>query len=450
MDPESSLVFAGIAVCFLLLAFTSAVDAAFSAISRHRLNAMGDSSRSRRITYLLDDPYRFKVAVLLINTVSIVVATALTMYVSRSFALEWRIGVLGLLLLLMLFFGEAMPKALALRSPSQTAALLSAPMVAIAWLLWPLITVFDLSTRPLAGLLSGQRVGRSPLVTEEELRLLVNVSQEEGLIEADERQMIEGIFSFGDTLVREVMVPRVDVVAIEAGTTIDEALDIIISNGHSRLPVYDETIDQIVGILHIKNLLPALRRGQHDMPLDDILRETYFVPETMKVDVLLQELRNRNTHLAVVVDEYGGTAGLITIEDLVEEIVGDIRDEYDNDEEPSFQEVEPGELIADARVLLDDINTRYNLALTSEDADRLGGLVYEHLGRVPTVGDVIELPNGITITVLSIEGLSARRLRLRYPPESDSDGEMAQRAAVAARGGAEEEPEAQGNGHERY
>jgi CBS domain containing-hemolysin-like protein len=415
LDPESSLYAIGIALCLVLLAFTSAVDAALTAISRHRLSALQEegSPRATVVARLLADPYRFKAAILVLNAATIITATAFTLRLSDSLAVGWRVGALALLLLLIVVFSEALPKALAIGNPSRAAYLLAGPMSLLARLLWPLIALISLITSPLIRLLSGQSLPQFPLVTEEELRLLVNVGEEEGLIEPDEREMIEGIFSFGDTVVREVMVPRVDIVALAETASLQEALEIVIAHGHSRIPVYRETIDQIVGILYAKDLLPGLRAGQSSLSLIGLLRPPHFVPETMKVDALLKDLQARKVHLAIVVDEYGGTAGLATIEDLLEEIVGEIQDEYDV-EEPSVQFVGEGELLADARVLLHDLNDLTGLHLDSEESDRLGGLVFERLGRVPKVGDQVHLDDGVTITVLSIEGLRPRQLRLTY------------------------------------
>jgi CBS domain containing-hemolysin-like protein len=278
----------------------------------------------------------------------------------------------------------------------------------------------ELFTRPFIRVASGQAAPQMPLVTEEELRLLVNVSEEEGLIEPDEREMIEGIFSFGDTTVREVMIPRVDIVALEETASIDEALNVIIAKGHSRIPVYRETIDHIVGILYAKDLLLWLRSGQREAPIGSLLRTAHFVPDTMKVDALLKDLQTRKVHLAIVVDEYGGTAGLVTIEDVIEEIVGEIQDEYDVDEQP-ITELGAGDLEVDARVPIDDINDLTGLRLTSEESDRIGGIVFERLGRVPKVGDTVHLDGDVTITVLSMDGLRLRRLRLQYrlPQENE-------------------------------
>ena len=407
-------------LCLVVLAFTSAADAALSAISRHRLNLLQEegSSRAMLVTRLLDDPYRFKASILLINAAMIITATAFTQRLTRGLAAGWRLGALALLLALILVFSEAFPKALALRNPIQAAQLLARPMALLGWVLAPLFSLISVALGPLMRALSGQNISKLPLVTEEELRLLVNVGEEEGLIEPDEREMIEGSFSFGDTVVREVMIPRVDIVALDATASLEETLELVVAHGHSRIPVYQETIDQITGILYAKDLLPWLRADQAEGSIADLLRAPYFVPEMMKVDALLRDLQARKVHVAIVVDEYGGTAGLVTIEDLLEEIVGEIQDEYDV-EEPSLRFVGEGELITDARVLLHDLNDVTGLHIESEESDRIGGLVYERLGRVPKVGDEVQIGDQATITVLSVEGLRPRQLRLTYQPSRE-------------------------------
>ncbi len=425
MDPESSLILIGITLCLVLLAFTSAVDTAMSAISRHRLNMLQEegASRAERVARLLSDPYRFKATVLLVNAGAIVTATAFTQLLTADLPVGWRFGALALLLLLILVLCEVLPKALVMRNPAGAAQALAGPMGLLTVLLWPVIGLIGFAVGPIARALSGHAGDKLPLVTEEELRLLVNVGEEEGLIEPDEREMIEGIFSFGDTVVREVMVPRVDIVSLDERASLDEALDLVTTHGHSRIPVYHETIDQIAGILYAKDLLPWLRLASRSPssgipPWASLLRLPHFVPETMKVDALLKDLQARKVHMAIVVDEYGGTAGVATIEDLLEEIVGEIQDEYDA-EEPSVRFVNDGELIADARVLLDDLNDATGLHVVSDESDRIGGLVYERLGRVPKVGDEVQLDDGVQITVLSVDGLRPRQLRLTYQPQGD-------------------------------
>jgi len=422
-DPEPSLYLIGLGLCFLLLAFTSAADAAFTAISRHRLNIIlndGGSRARRAVSRLIDDPYRFKSTIIFLNAAATISITAVTLKLSAGLLLWQQVLSLGLLLLAMLVVSEVVPKALAVRNPDATAKALAVPLSALARLLWPLISLLNLLTRPLFVLLSGRTAHPAPLVTEEELRLLVNVGEEEGLIEQEERAMIEGVFAFGDTLVREIMVPRVDIVALERSTPLSRSLDVVVARGHSRIPVYDESLDTIVGILYAKDLIPALRDGGVTT-IENLLRPAYFVPETMRVNALLEDMQRRKTHMALIVDEYGGTSGLATIEDLVEQIVGEIQDEYDT-EDPSVQPAGDGVFIVDARVPIDDINDLLGTALRSDSADRIGGLVYEQLGRIPRPGDQIMLEEA-EVTVQSVKGVRAQRLRVarRAPVEEEGD-----------------------------
>lgn len=411
--PEPGLLLLGVGLCLLVLAFTSAVDTAFSALSRHRLHALlhdRGPRTQRAIATILDHPDRFKTTLLVLHSSPMITATGLTLSAAFAYGPTTVAGALAALLLAVIAVGELVPRALAMRNPPATAALLAGPMAALTLLLLPLIALLNLLLHPLYRLLSGQQPPTAPLVTEEELRLLVNVGEEEGLIEHDERAMIEGVIAFGDTLLREIMVPRVDIVAIEHDASLAQALDLVSASGYSRIPVYAETLDNLVGIIYAKDLIPALRDGAYNLPISSVLRPAHFVPETMKVNVLLQDLQRRKVHMAIIVDEYGGTAGLATIEDMIEEIVGEIQDEYDT-EEPSLQTVGAGVYVVDARILIHDLNDRLGLALRSEAAERVGGLIYERLARVPRVGDEVELP-GALATVLAVKGVRAMQLRI--------------------------------------
>ena len=420
-DPEPIVALIGVGLCLLMLAFTSAVDAAFTAISRHRLNQLlseGGNRSRRAVSRLIDDPYHFKSTIIFLNTSSLIIATALTLSLSSGRG-AWSIPAsLGALFLGALVIGEIIPKALAVRNPHGTALLLAGPMSMLSILLWPLIALVNFPTRPLYRLLSGKDAPPAPLVTAEELRLLVNVGEEEGLIEHEERAMIEGVIAFGDTLLREIMVPRVDIVGLELNTTLGKAMDVVSASGHSRIPVYNDTLDTIVGILYAKDMIPALRNGSAEMPIKELLRPPHYVPETMKMHALLEDLQRRKVHMAIIVDEYGGTAGLATIEDLIEQIVGEIQDEYDTGD-PSVQPLSNDEYIVDARVLIADINELLGLELESENAERIGGLVYERLGRVPRVGDELTLDDAV-VTVLAAKGVRAQKLRIVRRTSADA------------------------------
>ncbi|HEX6290752.1 MAG TPA: hemolysin family protein [Herpetosiphonaceae bacterium] len=425
MDPGPTIELLGLVLCFALTAISSAADAALSAISRHRLNSLLAEGRPRAhvIAHLLNDPARLKATTLTLDTFAKCGATALVLALIVNTPTLWqRLAIVVAVLLVLLIIGEALPKLIATTHPDRTALLLARPLSFLSILVSPITAIVALVATPFARML-GTQPG-TPLVTEEELKLLVNVGEEEGLIEKEEREMIEGILIFGDTLVREVMVPRIDIAGLEADSSISRALDFALSEGHSRIPVYEETIDRVIGILYVREMLPLLRDGRLDVPIRELLRPVYFVPETMKVDDLLRNLKSRKVHLAIVVDEYGGTAGLVTIEDLLEEIVGEIQDEYDV-EEPLVQHLATDTWIVDARVSLDDLNAETGLNLETDEGDSVGGLVYEKLGTIPRVGDSVDVGD-VTITVQSVQGLRPEKLQLvlhtREPEEAVIQG----------------------------
>jgi len=262
-------------------------------------------------------------------------------------------------------------------------------------------------------------------ITEYELRNWVDQGASEGSLEQGERRMIYSIFQFGETLCREIMVPRIDMLALEINTALEDALRALKDSGHSRLPVYEDTIDNIVGVLYAKDLLLVYpQEGQTLASLRDMLRPAYFVPEAKKVDELLDEMQARRIHIAIVIDEYGGVAGLVTLEDIVEEIVGEIRDEYDQGEEQLYTEVAPGEYIFNARIDLDDFNEIMGTHLDKDIADSLGGLIYGLVGRIPNGGETIEI-EGLQLTVEAISGRRIRKVRARKIGTPATPGEPA-------------------------
>jgi CBS domain containing-hemolysin-like protein len=244
-------------------------------------------------------------------------------------------------------------------------------------------------------------------VTEDELKSWAEDAQPEGTLEHGERQMIYSIFHFGDTLAREIMIPRIDIFALETGTSVEDAIAALNSSGHSRVPVFEETIDNVVGLLYAKDLLSVHLQGQKVASLSSMLRPAYFVPEAKKVDELLREMQARSVHMALVVDEYGGIAGLVTLEDIVEEIVGEIRDEYDQSEEQLYEKVSDEEYLFHGRIDLDDFNSVMGANLPKLVADTLGGFIYSQIGRVPVGGETIEVDH----LLLTVEQISGRRIR---------------------------------------
>jgi CBS domain containing-hemolysin-like protein len=257
---------------------------------------------------------------------------------------------------------------------------------------------------------------------ENELRLLVESVEDARQLEADEREMIAGVFGMSARPVREVMVPRIDVISHSREATLGEILDRIVSTGYSRIPIVAESIDDVVGLVYAKDVLRALRAGTLEDAAEPIARQPYFVPDTKKVDELLQDLQQKRVHMAIVVDEYGGTAGIVTIEDLLEEIVGEIRDEYDDHEELPIERVSERECLVDARVSIRDLNEALDVHLDLEEFDTLGGLVYHQIGNVPIEGDEVRV-DGCLVTVLTTQGRRLKKLRVQVIGHGERDGE---------------------------
>lgn len=260
-------------------------------------------------------------------------------------------------------------------------------------------------------------------VTEDELKTLVDAGQEEGVFEQGERQMIFSIFQLRETLAREIMVPRIDMLVLDVLTPLADAVDTLLQSGHSRVPVFEETVDNTLGLLYVKDLLRVWRTGGQLNSLRDLLRPAYFVPEAKKVDELLTELQAQRIHMAIVVDEYGGVAGLVTLEDIVEEIVGEILDEYDQAEEAPYQVLKTGEHIFLGRVDLDDFNEIMSSNLPSDEADTIGGFMYSRIGRVPEVGEKVK-EDTLLLTVEQVSGRRIRKVRAQWLlPEADGGEE---------------------------
>ncbi len=276
----------------------------------------------------------------------------------------------------------------------------------VASFLNAILAPFTLLMVALGGLFNRPLDITSPIL-ENALRTWAQDGHNEGGLEQGERKMIYSIFQFGDTFAREIMIPRIDITALEITTPLTKAIDILIKTGHSRVPVYDEAIDNIIGMLYAKDLLQVKDQPNTLASFRQRLRPTYFVPETKKVDELLTEMQTRHIHVAIVVDEYGGVAGLVTLEDIMEEIVGDIQDEYDQAEEQIYQQITPDEYLFQGKISLDDFNDIMDAHLEKDDADTLAGFIFSHIGRVPTGGESVVMPD----LVLTVEQVSGRRIR---------------------------------------
>jgi CBS domain containing-hemolysin-like protein len=405
----------------------------------------GDSGRAKQTLRLLDrDDEVLLLQQLLSLFVAMVFAGILVEVVGVSMAeaiqqqgIEESLSkglVFPLLLLpsaLVIFFvGHQLPVAV-VSGREDSAALVVTPLVsALLYLLHPLLSLIQRFSHSIGSRLGGD--GNPGRLTEEEIKTLVSEGSEEGVIEDDEKTMIYSVFKLGDTLVRELMVPRTDIIAISTQASLQQALETIITAGHSRIPVYDGDIDTIKGILYAKDLLPFWLEQRQECHLTDVIRAPYYVPAYKKADELMDEFRRRKTHLAIVNDEYGSTTGLVTLEDLLELIVGDIQDEYDFYEESAYQSVNESDYLLQAWIDLDDLNELLDIALSTDDNDTLGGYIFSELGQIPKVGakiisqgyefEIVSLKDERRIQQVLAHKLSASEVELEtmLPEKSDS------------------------------
>ncbi|MGH7609025.1 MAG: hemolysin family protein [Candidatus Dormibacteria bacterium] len=425
-------------LALVVAGLSATAETSLTSVSRLKIRARraeGDR-RAALIERLHRDPGGYLGTILVTNTLAVVIASsAATLLAERRLgtgAALWSALALSILVLL---FCELGPKTYALQHNEGVARVLARPVAGLTSALRPLLLVLTWVSSLVFRVLPGQGGRRTPFLSEDELKELVSASQQEGVVEEEEREMIHGVLEMTDKPVREVMVPRVQMVALAAEASLEDAISEIKTQGHSRIPVYEETVDNITGVLYAKDLLGAATGGGgQPARVGELARPATFVPEAKHLGELLQEMQLAKTHLAMVVDEYGGTAGLVTIEDLLEEIVGPIRDEYDRDEPEEIQLIAPAEALASASVSLDDVNDVLHLKLEGEDFDSLGGLVYAHLGRIPAVGDEVSTGDGVTITVEAIERRAIRTVRLRRdrPFEVALPGEGGEPGSAAA------------------
>jgi putative hemolysin len=401
--------------CTILSALASGTETAMTSIGRLRIRHLAEEgSRSAAVLQRLhQDPNRFLSTVLVVNTVALIVAGSTATLIGQallpqSWGLAGDLAVSFALSIALLIFAEVTPKTLAIRNAERIALLAARPVEALASLLGPVLWFITLVAR----LLTGGRGAHNPYVTEEELMTILSVSEEQGVIEEEEREMIHGIIEIGDKSVREVMVPRPDVTAVEKGASLEEITRIFNQYKHTRLPVYENDIDHIIGLIHVKDLLLHFARGQKTFDINRMMRRIERTPETKKVDELLHDMQTLKVHMMVVVDEYGGTAGIVTLEDVLEEIVGEIRDEYDTAEEEPVRIVSEREALVDARYPMDELNQELDLGIEeSDEYDSVGGYVVTQLGRIPEAGESFS-NDGVKWTVDEVNGSRLIRLRL--------------------------------------
>lgn len=394
----------------LAAAFFAASEAALVSISRLRARTMLERGikRAAAVLDLVDDRNRFLTSTLIANTIVLLAADSLATYLFIRAGVAYPALVSTVVMtVVLLLFGEILPKTVAVADSERWALRLAPAMKSIAYFLTPLIRTFlfltNILLRPF-----GIKHAPNIFVTEDDIRALVNVGVEQKVLEEQEREMIHSIIEFGDTIVREVMTPRPNVIAVAISDSPRRALDVVIAEGYSKLPVYEETKDDIVGVVHDRELLIALANGTlSTTPLRDLMRPITHVPENKKIAELLREMQRLKFSMAIVVDEYGGTAGLVTMEDLLEEIVGEIRDEHDEDEQEALRILNDDEAVVDAGVNIEDVNAKLGTKLPHEEFETIGGYTVGLFGRLPNEGEEIEAYGH---TRLKVERMRGRRI----------------------------------------
>ena len=373
-----------------LSAFFSSSETAMMAVNKIRIRNLADAglSSAQTLMKVLDNQPKMLSAILIGNNIVNISASSLsTIVVTRAFG-DMYVGVgTGILTLLVLIFGEITPKTSATLYSETMALRFAKPIYMIMQVLTPVIFIVDKLSQGVLRLLHVDPNKKQDAITEDELRTIVEVSHEEGVIESDEKKMIYNVFDFGDSVAKDIMVPRIDMTFIDVNATFSEVIEVFREVKYTRYPVYEETTDNVIGIINIKDLL--LTENQKKFCIRDYLREPLYTYEFKKTAELMVELRKTQNNIAIVLDEYGATAGLITLEDMLEEIVGEMRDEYDEDEEDLIRRIGPREYVVEAAMKLDDLNDQLGLDLESEDYDSIGGFIIGLLDHLPEEGEEV-------------------------------------------------------------
>ena len=410
-----------IIILIIINAFFSASEMAIVSVNKAKIALLAneeDNKKAQGLLKLLEEPSKFLATIQVGITLagflaSASAATSLSRPLAK-FLEDLKVPAstqLALLIVtiilsyLTLVLGELFPKRLALQNSESIAMLAAKPIALVSKVTLPFVKVLTFSTNILMKIFGIDTNNIEEKVSKEEIRMMIDVGEENGVLNQTEKEMIDGIFEFDDTLAREVMTPRIDVFAIDVNTPIDKIVEDISSEQYSRVPVYEYDIDNVIGILYMKDLFPRVIKGDLDeKTLRSILRPAYFVPETKNIDTLFRELQLNNSHIAILIDEYGGFSGIVTIEDLIEEIVGNIFDEYDEIENEDIVKIDQNTYVVGGLIPIDDINETLHLKLPSENHDTIGGFVVDLLGTIPKDSDnpLIEYEN-ITFKIEKVE-----------------------------------------------
>lgn len=432
MGPSDAVNILVLVVLLILSAYFSSAETALTTVNKIRLRSLAEekNKRAKRVLKLIEDPSRMLSAILICNNVVNLSASSIS--TAYAFAICKRMGLedstslgagiaTGILTVLILIFGEITPKNLATKNAEKLSLFYSGSILFITNLLRPIIFVVNQIARFFLFIMRVDTSKSSSGITEDELRTFVDVSHEEGVIESEERQMITNIVDFGDSLAKDVMIPRMDIAMVESHISYEDLLTEFTENKYARLPVYEETIDNIIGIINLKDFVFYNGDKEH-LDIKSLIREAHVTYEYKNVAELFMEMRKDSIPMTIVLDEYGALSGLITIEDLIEEIVGELRDEYDTDEEDEIQMLHDTVYKVLGSTSLDDIAETLGLPLESDDYDSIAGHVINLLQHFPNVGETAE-DQYATYTVLKVDGNRIDKLKLEIKPQLDEDGE---------------------------
>ncbi len=417
MDPSAAIQIIVLIILLLCSAFFSSAETSLTTVNKIKMRSLAEegNKKAKMVIKITDNSSRMLSAILIGNNIVNLSASALTTTIAYGLGGPAVAIATGIITVLILIFGEIAPKTIATVNADKLALSYAYSVRFIMTVLTPVSIIVNALSRVILFLLRVDPNARLDIMTENELRTIVDVSHEDGIIEDEEKEMIYNVFDLGDAKAKDVMVPRVNVTFADVESSYEELLNIFREDKFTRLPVYEETTDNVIGTINMKDLL--LFDNTKEFHIRDILREAYFTHEHKSISELLVEMRQASLNIAIVLDEYGDTAGLITLEDILEEIVGEIHDEYDENEEEFFKQINEYEFIVEGSMNLDDINDRIELHLESEDYDSLGGYIIEQLDRLPDIKDEIVIEKGVRMVVDSLDKNRIEKVHIYLPED---------------------------------
>ncbi|MCI9539685.1 MAG: HlyC/CorC family transporter [Lachnospiraceae bacterium] len=412
MDPSVAIRFIVLLVLIFLSAFFSCAETALTTVNRIRVRTLIEEGNKKAVTLgkVIENSGKMLGAILIGNNIVNISTSSIATVLAIDLLGNTGAGVAtGIITLLILIFGEITPKTFATLNAETISLHVAGIIYTLMYILTPAIYIVNQLSLGVLKLLRVNPDNKGTTITETELRTIVDVGHEEGIIESEERRIINNVFDFGDARARDVMIPRIDMTFVSIDSTYQELLDIFEEFRYTRLPVYQGTNDNVIGIINMKDIL--LYKPDTEFHIKDYLREAYYTYESKRISELMLEMRKTSVNIAIVLDEYGATAGLITLEDLLEEIVGEIRDEYDEDEDEVFKTISDTEYEVDGQIKLGDLNDLLDSSLSSEDYDSLGGYIMENLDRLPEQGDMFTA-EGFQFSVISLDKNRIERVHI--------------------------------------